>query len=99
MPNVPQTSGDHCSTGGSRTDSTLPFLAGYPPLPPAPTACKECFTKKGQSMAAEAAGSDLIQVVALLAAGVVAVPIFKRMGLGSILGYLAAGVVIGPFGL
>ncbi|RVD32337.1 potassium transporter, partial [Mesorhizobium sp. M4B.F.Ca.ET.019.03.1.1] len=50
-------------------------------------------------MAAEASGSDLIQVVALLAAGVVAVPIFKRMGLGSILGYLAAGVVIGPFGL
>ncbi|WP_442577451.1 monovalent cation:proton antiporter-2 (CPA2) family protein [Mesorhizobium sp. ASY16-5R] len=50
-------------------------------------------------MAAEGAGSDLIQVVALLAAGVVAVPIFKRIGLGSILGYLAAGVVIGPFGL
>ncbi|ESX11167.1 monovalent cation:proton antiporter-2 (CPA2) family protein [Mesorhizobium sp. M0179] len=50
-------------------------------------------------MAAEASGSDLIQVVALLAAGVVAVPIFKRMGLGSILGYLAAGVVIGPFGI
>ena len=48
-------------------------------------------------MAAEASGSDLIQVVALLAAGVVAVPIFKRMGLGSILGYLAAGVVIGPY--
>jgi len=50
-------------------------------------------------MAAEGAGSDLVQVVALLAAGVVAVPIFKRIGLGSILGYLAAGVVIGPFGL
>ncbi|WP_027058844.1 monovalent cation:proton antiporter-2 (CPA2) family protein [Mesorhizobium loti] len=50
-------------------------------------------------MAAEASGSDLIQVVALLAAGVIAVPIFKRMGLGSILGYLAAGVVIGPFGI
>lgn len=51
-------------------------------------------------MAAEAAGnSDLIQVVALLGAGVIAVPIFKRVGLGSILGYLAAGLVIGPFGL
>ena len=47
----------------------------------------------------KAAGSDLIQVVALLAAGVVAVPIFKRLGLGSVLGYLAAGLVIGPFGL
>lgn len=50
-------------------------------------------------MAVEASSSDLIQVVALLAAGVIAVPIFRRLGLGSILGYLAAGVVIGPFGL
>ena len=50
-------------------------------------------------MAAEASGSDLVQVVALLTAGVVAVPVFRRMGLGSILGYLAAGLVIGPFGL
>ena len=50
-------------------------------------------------MAAEASGNDLVQVVALLAAGVVAVPIFKRLGLGSVLGYLAAGLVIGPFGL
>lgn len=51
--------------------------------------------------AAEAAGttSELIPVVALLAAGVIAVPLFKRIGLGSILGYLAAGLVIGPFGL
>ncbi|MER8555202.1 hypothetical protein [Mesorhizobium sp. M0220] len=49
-------------------------------------------------MAAEASGSDLVQVVALLAAGVVAVRSSERMGLGSILGYLVAGVVIGPFG-
>ena len=35
----------------------------------------------------------------LLAAGVVAVPLFRRLGLGSVLGYLAAGLVIGPFGL
>jgi len=27
------------------------------------------------------------------------VPLFKRIGLGSVLGYLAAGLVIGPFGL
>ncbi len=32
----------------------------------------------------------------LLAAAVIAVPICKRLGLGSVLGYLAAGVVIGP---
>jgi glutathione-regulated potassium-efflux system protein KefB len=46
-----------------------------------------------------AAGVELWQVLALLAAGVLAVPIFKRAGLGSVLGYLAAGLAIGPFGL
>ena len=50
-------------------------------------------------MAAEAHGNDLVRIVALLAAGVVAVPLFKRLGLGSVLGYLAAGVMVGPFGL
>lgn len=52
-------------------------------------------------MATEAVahGPDLVSVVVLLTAGVVAVPIFKRLGLGSILGYLAAGLIIGPFGL
>lgn len=34
-----------------------------------------------------------------LAAGVVAVPIASRLGLGSVLGYLIAGVMIGPFAL
>ena len=50
-------------------------------------------------MAAAESGNDLVQVVALLAAGVVAAPIFIRLGLGSVLGYLAAGLAIGPFGL
>ena len=50
-------------------------------------------------MAVEASSSQLIQVVALLGAGVVAVPLFRRAGLGSVLGYLAAGLAIGPFGL
>ncbi|OOF36914.1 monovalent cation:proton antiporter-2 (CPA2) family protein [Rodentibacter heidelbergensis] len=49
-------------------------------------------------MAAESAG-DLVRVVALLGAAVVAVPLFKRIGLGSVLGYLAAGLAIGPYGL
>lgn len=49
-------------------------------------------------MAAEGA-SDLIRVVALLGAAVIAVPLFKRIGLGSVLGYLAAGLAIGPYGL
>ncbi len=50
-------------------------------------------------MAVEAQGNELLKVVLLLGAGVVAVPVFKRLGLGSVLGYLAAGLVIGPFGL
>ncbi len=49
-------------------------------------------------MAVEGNANDLAQVVVLLAAGVVAAPLFKRIGLGSVLGYLAAGLVIGPFG-
>ncbi len=52
------------------------------------------------SPAAEAAhhGFDLLPVVVLLAAAVVAVPLFRRIGLGSVLGYLAAGLAIGPYG-
>lgn len=50
-------------------------------------------------MAAESSSFDLIQVVSLLGAAVVAVPLFKRLGLGSVLGYLAAGLAIGPYGL
>lgn len=49
-------------------------------------------------MATESAGVDLPSVVILLGAAVVAVPLFKRAGLGSVLGYLAAGLAIGPFG-
>ncbi|KAF1043712.1 MAG: Glutathione-regulated potassium-efflux system protein KefC [Herbaspirillum frisingense] len=40
----------------------------------------------------------LIALVYLLAA-VAAVPIAKRLGLGAVLGYLLAGIVIGPWGL
>ena len=49
--------------------------------------------------AAAESGISIIQVVSLLGAAVVAVPLFKRLGLGSVLGYLAAGLAIGPFGL
>jgi monovalent cation:proton antiporter-2 (CPA2) family protein len=41
----------------------------------------------------------LSQALIYLAAGVIAVPLFKRLGLGSVLGYLAAGMAIGPWGL
>ena len=43
-------------------------------------------------------GVDLTTIVILLAAAVIAVPLFRRLGLGSVLGFLAAGLVIGPFG-
>jgi monovalent cation:proton antiporter-2 (CPA2) family protein len=37
------------------------------------------------------------QAFVYLAAAVIAVPVAKRIGLGSVLGYLLAGIVIGPF--
>ncbi|MGZ5253256.1 MAG: monovalent cation:proton antiporter-2 (CPA2) family protein, partial [Flavitalea sp.] len=39
----------------------------------------------------------LFQALVYLASAVIFVPIAKRLGLGSVLGYLLAGVVIGPF--
>ena len=50
-------------------------------------------------MAAEGNAGQLLSVITLLAAAVVAVPLLKRIGFGSVLGYLAAGMMIGPFGL
>jgi monovalent cation:proton antiporter-2 (CPA2) family protein len=41
-------------------------------------------------------GPNLVPMVTLLAAAVIAVPLFKRLGLGAVLGYLAAGLLIGP---
>lgn len=46
-----------------------------------------------------ASGLNLVAVVALLGAAVIAVPVFRRLRLGSVLGYLAAGLAMGPFGL
>ncbi len=44
-------------------------------------------------------GLGLGHAVALLGAAVIAAPLFRRLGLGSVLGYLAAGVIIGPWGI
>ncbi|MBM9513393.1 monovalent cation:proton antiporter-2 (CPA2) family protein [Desulfogranum marinum] len=41
----------------------------------------------------------LLQLFIFLAAAAIAVPIAKKLGLGSVLGYLIAGIIIGPFGL
>jgi monovalent cation:proton antiporter-2 (CPA2) family protein len=42
-------------------------------------------------------GDFFYQALVYLAAAVVSVPLAKRLGLGSVLGYLLAGVAIGPF--
>ena len=41
----------------------------------------------------------LVNSLIYLAAAVIAVPVAKKMGLGAIIGYLAAGMAIGPWGL
>ncbi|MDK9722736.1 MAG: monovalent cation:proton antiporter-2 (CPA2) family protein [Rhodospirillales bacterium] len=41
----------------------------------------------------------LFDIVLLLSAAVAAVPLFRRLGLGAILGYLAAGALVGPWGI
>jgi len=41
----------------------------------------------------------LLKLLIYLAAAVIAVPVARKCRLGSVLGYLIAGIVIGPFGL
>ena len=41
----------------------------------------------------------MVNALVYLVAAVVAVPIAKRLGLGAVLGYLLAGMAIGPWGL
>jgi monovalent cation:proton antiporter-2 (CPA2) family protein len=41
----------------------------------------------------------LVQATVFLAAAVVGVPLLKRLGLSSVLGYIVAGAAIGPWGL
>ena len=41
----------------------------------------------------------MIEVLIFLAAAVICVPLARRLGLGSVLGYLIAGALIGPWGL
>ena len=50
-------------------------------------------------MASDVTPPFLIEAVALLGTAVVAVPLAKRVGLGAVLGYLGAGMLIGPHGV
>src|SRR3954471_5750748 len=43
--------------------------------------------------------SELYQAFIYLLAAIVMVPVAKRLGLGSVIGYLLAGAVIGPYAL
>src|SRR5690242_15097115 len=68
------------------------------PMPPGPAALPSHCPSPGTHVMTEGM-SFLHQALIFLAAAVVSVPLFKRLGLGSVLGYLAAGMVIGPFGI
>ncbi len=41
----------------------------------------------------------LVDILILLAAAVLSVPLFQRLGLGAVLGFLVGGVLVGPWGL
>jgi glutathione-regulated potassium-efflux system ancillary protein KefC len=43
-------------------------------------------------------GNPLLAILVLLVVAVALVPAFKWLGLGTVLGYLAAGVAVGPYG-
>jgi glutathione-regulated potassium-efflux system ancillary protein KefC len=43
--------------------------------------------------------SPLLAILVLLVVAVALVPVFKWLGLGTVLGYLAAGIAVGPYGL
>ena len=47
-------------------------------------------------MADVSLGQTIGPVVVLMGAAVIAVPLFRRLGLGSVLGYFAAGMLVGP---
>lgn len=41
----------------------------------------------------------IIDILILLTAAIIAVPLFQRLGLGAVLGFLVAGALVGPWGL
>lgn len=47
-------------------------------------------------MADASLGQTIGPAIVLMGAAVIAVPLFRRLGLGSVLGYFAAGVLVGP---
>lgn len=43
--------------------------------------------------------SFIYPAIVFIGAAIIFVPLFQRMGFGSVLGYLTAGIIIGPYGL
>lgn len=43
--------------------------------------------------------SLIYQAIVFIGAAIVLVPLFQRLGFGSVLGYLTSGIIIGPYGL
>ncbi len=41
----------------------------------------------------------IVDILVLLAAAVISVPLFQRLGLGAVLGFLVSGALVGPWGL
>src|SRR5579859_5708580 len=62
-----------------------------------------CRAREGSCAAGSISGSrkglTVREALVFLAAAVICVPFAKRIGLGSVLGYLIAGALIGPWGL
>ena len=44
-------------------------------------------------------GLGLLQIAVFLAAAAIAAPLAKKLRIGSVLGYLIAGFLIGPYGI
>lgn len=59
----------------------------------------EILSAQGARVAGQTSGDLLTDGLVLLAAAVIAVPLFKRLGLGVVLGYLSAGIALGPWGV
>src|SRR5450830_540791 len=70
-----------------------------PTWPASKRSCARWPARPCWSAEARMESSLLVDAVVYLAAAVLAVPIAKRFGLGAVLGYLIAGIAIGPWGL
>src|ERR1700747_1667067 len=63
-----------------------------------PSACSRLDDKDGKMEQSHGASSLLLLPVLLLAVAVISVPLARLLRLSAIVAYLAAGVVIGPYG-